>query len=732
MWVGVPALLAGCALFEPINDGQAGRVAAQRIEAADPALAALAEHNREARFDASRSVMDTPARAGSGLVGEVNVGKAMGLPGTPALPGRPRGEPVKLEFNDASLKDIVTVFLHDYLKQPYSFQDSFTDRKVNLYFNATATREDLIQLFDALLENYGVKLRYSGGVYLVGSSDDKEKGKSSPLQQPSPLGIGDTVALLRLNFIDAKDFLNLAKQVAKYPEKIVALPGNALVVNSTSGDARAVKALLEDLDVPAFAGKFILVYAPRFLSAASLVAMLDSAQMQLVGNAQGAGKQFESKQIPDTERVVVVAANRAARDLVVQLLAQSDVVDANHRRVFQYPLATQTAADILPNLTTLLKAVVKSPTEVNVVADKTSNSLFIYASPEEYAEIRKLLERMDFRPPAVQIDMVIAEVTLSSEMQYGVEWFLQRTGAIDASIGTYFGPPITDAGNNLLGTAVSLVRGVDKYATLQLLGSQTSFSLLSNPKIVVRNGATAMIAVGSEQPVIKSKTLNNAAAGANTVVEPEYKKIGLEMKVTPYISAENTVRLVIKVKDTAITGNVTLSSTTDVYPVLSNRELETDLVTEDGRTIFLGGIRRQDKTDNGSKVPGLGDLGNGIGALFRNKDMKDSGQELIILATPTIILDQQGADTVTRALLRASHLELTPLRAIDGSTPLAAVAPAAPAAAARAIAAPMVSASAAAGEAAAASPAAVSPAPTMSTMPAMPAAPAAAGQGARR
>lgn len=642
--LAITTALTGCSLFQPIRSDHAGRVAGQAIQERDAELDALPERNREVSRNNDKTVMDAPAREGSGVIGEMDVDKILAKSRGGEGKARGKASAVKLEFEDTSLRDVITVFMRDYLKKPYTFKDTFKDRKVNLFFDAQATHEDLINMFDTLLENYGVRLHYSGGVYLVGSSEDK----GDPMQQPSPLGIGDAVGVIRLKYIDATNFQALAKQVTKNPDKISVLPGNLLVVNSTSSDLRAVRTLLDDIDVPAFSGKLILIYAPRYLAASSLLAVMDSTQTQLLGT-QGASKQFEAKQLGESDRIVIVAANQAARDLVLQLLAQIDVVDANHRRVFQYTLGLQKAGDIVANLNGLIKSVIKGANDITVTPDLVSNSLFIYATPHEYAEIRKLLTSMDYRPPAVQVEIVIAEVQLNEEMRYGVEWYLKKNGATLADATASLGIPtgITPT------FAASIINAANNYATLQLLGSKTSFSLLSNPKIVVRNGATAHINVGSEQPVIKQKT-SVSGTGGQTTVEPEFKKIGLELEVTPTVSANNEVRMIIKLKDTSITGTVTLGGTTDVYPILSNREIMTDLVTADGSTIFLGGIRQQSGSDTASKIPGLGDL-QGAGALFRNKDTVNYGSELIILATPTVILDQQGADIVTKAVLRAAQ-----------------------------------------------------------------------------
>lgn len=641
--------LGACGLTDPLVKNQAGRVADQEFEQRAQ-VQDLAARNRLVRAERDVPIMGTPPREGAGLVGEIDIGKTLGGERTADAGKKSKTSRVKLDFADTSLKEIIVVFMHDYLKKPYSFHDSFKDRKVNLFFDASATHEEVIQLFDTLLDNYGVRLRYNGNTYIIGSADDK----APQGYQPAPHGVGDAIGVFRPSFVEAKDLLQLARQVIKQGDRLSLLPGNVLVLNSTSTELRAVAALVRDVDIPTFANKQILIYVPRYLSAASLLAVLDSYQSQLYGS-QGGAKPFEAKQVPDSERVVIVAANRVARDLIMQFLDQTDVMSASQRRVFQYSLGTQVAAELLPNLTALLKPVLKNQTELNIVADKASNSLFIHASPDEFAEIRKLLARLDFRPPAVQVEVVIANVSLSSNMKLGVEWYLKHTGHLLSDLTAKMGVNTSFTS----GLNFGIVGGGSTYAILQLIGSETSFSLLSSPKIVVKNGSTAKISVGAEQPVIKQKTINNASAGNNTVVEPEYKKIGLDLEVTPFVNQNNEIRMVLKLKDTSITGTTLLGA--DSYPILANRELNTELVTADGTTVFLGGIRKQQASDSSEKIPGLGDIA-GIGALFRTKNNIDEGSELIVFATPSIILDQQGAELVTAAILRAGKREFEDLR----------------------------------------------------------------------
>ncbi len=646
--------LAACGLLDPFVPPAAGQVAEHAVRT-DSELQKLAERNRQLRQENDYGTMGLPARPGSGIIGEIDVTKAVNKSINDSNKGsREKPKHVRLDFDSVSLKDVIVAFMSEYIKAPYSFQDSFRDRNVNLVFDAEATRDEVIGLFESLLDANGVRVRRNGKVYLIGSAEDKgEAGSQGPAATPPGAArIGDSVGLFKLKFLESKDFLGLAKQVVKSTDKLTLLPGNIILANTSNADLRALDSLVKDADVPAFLGKYIIVYSPKFLTAAGLVAVLDSYQTQLTAGAPANVKQFEVKQIPEMERVVIVAANKVSRDLVEGFLKQADVRNGNDRQIFQYPLSMQTATDLAPNLLTLSKAVLRNATEINVLADKTSNSLLIYASPAEFAEIKKLLDRMDRRPPSVQVEVAIAEVRLNNAMRYGVEWYLKSTGNIT-----------TDFATNLIAkdfTNPTFSAGVvhkSNFATLQLLASQTAFSLLSNPKIVVRNGATAKINVGSEEPIPKGKLISGTST--QTAVEVEFKKIGLQLEVTPWVTNNNEVRMVIKVKDDTVSGNKTIDGNS--YPILSNRQLETDLISADGATIFMGGMRRQDANDTQTKVPGAADIPY-LGAAFRAKNQEENGTELIVLATPRLILDQQGADTLLQALLRAANEKFADLK----------------------------------------------------------------------
>lgn len=660
--------LPACAVLDPPPKPrpQAGQLAGDQTPSFAREVAA-ANAAQRAQSDDRRAVMSVPPRPDTGVLAQLDLDRRGNSSLTTAKPGGATGkaEPaITLQFFEPeSLKHIIEVMLRDVLKVPFVFQDGFKDKQVRLFFTANGTREQLIQTFDALIEMQGVKLRYLDGVYFV-TTDEKSRRAQS-----SPHGIGDTTGIVRLRFMEAKEFLPIARQIMQSGDRATLLPGlNSIMLISTGGEIRAVRQLAEELDIPYFEGKSVIVYAPRYLSATAIVTMLDQQQTQLGSTSVAPNRQIEARVVPEQERVIIVTANISARDLAMEILNRVDVPTAQSRRqVFKYPLATQKAADIAATLKSLLAQVMKGvAVPVDPVPDKDSNSLFIFATPEEYAQVRSLIQRLDSRPVAVHIDVTIAEVALNDQVQFGVEWFLRNTlASADVRTSGNF-----NIGRTLANSIDLFVSNKGRFFILQLLGTVTDFSILSSPQLVVKNGYTAKITVGGEEPVIKSRLTTTQTAGGTNLPQTEYanQKVGLELEVTPTVGAGGEVKLTMLLKDTRLGDDKTLSDGT-VQPRLATREVKTEFVAADGATVFIGGVRQRRDQASTSKTPGLGDL-PGLGVLFRNKSDRAEYTEMIVLATPTVIVDQTGADRITRAILNARRDRDTgPLRDAPGAKP---------------------------------------------------------------
>jgi general secretion pathway protein D len=140
--------------------------------------------------------------------------------------------------------------------------------------------------------------------------------------------------------------------------------------------------------------------------------------------------------------------------------------------------------------------------------------------------------------------------------------------------------------------------------------------------------------VGQTVPLITSvryDTLGNAINGI------EYTDVGIILRVTPFITGEGMVELIVSPESSAVspTDSVQIQNAT-FAPVIDKRSADTVVVTPDGQTVIIGGMIQNAKAESESKIPFLGDI-PWLGNLFKRKIKSDLQRELLIFLTPHII-----------------------------------------------------------------------------------------------
>ena len=132
-----------------------------------------------------------------------------------------------------------------------------------------------------------------------------------------------------------------------------------------------------------------------------------------------------------------------------------------------------------------------------MVASKANNSLLIRATPADYERVEATLARLDTAPWQVLIEATIAEVTLTDQLRYGVQYFLQQTASPPASSARRDGllPTPSRPGFNFLFTPGS------SNITIDALSQLTNVKVLSSPSVVVQDNSDAVLTVGQEVPI---------------------------------------------------------------------------------------------------------------------------------------------------------------------------------------------------------------------------------------
>jgi general secretion pathway protein D len=203
------------------------------------------------------------------------------------------------------------------------------------------------------------------------------------------------------------------------------------------------------------------------------------------------------------------------------------------------------------------------------------------------------------------------------------------------------------------GTFLRIVND-DWSATLRALASKGKVEVLSRPSIMARNNQEAVIVVGQEIPFITNSRITDQGQTINTV---SYDNIGIILRVTPFITSEGTVEMIVAPEISSLTDQTIPISNEVSSPVIAKRSAETVVVTPNAKTVVIGGLMETQRVENVKKVPILGDLPI-IGFPFRRTVKSDVKRELLIFLTPYIINRPETlTDVARREVAQTSVLE---------------------------------------------------------------------------
>jgi general secretion pathway protein D len=164
---------------------------------------------------------------------------------------------------------------------------------------------------------------------------------------------------------------------------------------------------------------------------------------------------------------------------------------------------------------------------------------------------------------------------------------------------------------------------------LRALRGSSYSELLSKPRIVTLNGEEAKMLVGERVPYVKAST---ATATGNVLQEVEFVDVGILLKVTPRIIAEENMVII----DVQPEVSEVLDKTIQGVPRIGPREAKTRVAVKNGETVIIGGLIKKDKLWADSGTPLLEKIPL-INLFFKNRTDSKSERELIVFITPHIL-----------------------------------------------------------------------------------------------
>lgn len=302
--------------------------------------------------------------------------------------------------------------------------------------------------------------------------------------------------------------------------------------------------------------------------------------------------------------------------------------------------------------------------KVGVSAVAETNTLLVRATPQSWSSIRDVIEKLDVMPMQVHIEAQVAEVNLTGQLQYGVNWYFENavTTSFNAN-GNGGGPALPSAaGRNIWGDIAGSITnngvgwtflGKNAAAVISALDQVTNIRLLQTPSVFVRNNAEATLNVGSRIP-INSTSINTGLGSDSSFSSVQYIDTGVILKVRPRVTKDGMVFLDI-VQEISTPGArpaaCTAATTTTVNSAACNvdintRRVKTEAAVQSGDTMMLAGLIDDSTSDGSSGVPFLSKLPV-VGALFGQKTRDTTRREVIVLITPSIVRNPQEARNLT-------------------------------------------------------------------------------------
>jgi general secretion pathway protein D len=294
-------------------------------------------------------------------------------------------------------------------------------------------------------------------------------------------------------------------------------------------------------------------------------------------------------------------------------------------------------------------------TKLSIIANKETNSIIIYATPEEFKEIYRIIKELDIVREQVLIEALIVEISADKSWTFGIDWMIGGTSG-----GNSFGgssimgtPPNFNANSTYLpsgktsalplnqGFQIGFLSGKDAlgFALLSLSETDKNFNVLSTPQLLTVDNHEAELNIGSEIPVTANTRISDTGTQFSTY---EYKSVGIKLKITPHITKSSSITLDLYQEANDVLG----AATSTTLPTLTKRDIQTKVTVIDGKTVVIGGLIKNNKSVEETKVPLLGDIPI-LGWLFKRQSVSYTKSNLLVFITPHIVTKPERIDAIT-------------------------------------------------------------------------------------
>jgi len=585
------------------------------------------------------------------------------------------GRQVTMDFRNVEIATLVK-FIGELTGKNFVV-DERVRGKVTVISPSKISVAEAYKVFESILEVHGYATVPAGKVIKVVPATEARGKSIDTVVGTKGLPTADTMItqVIPVQHAPVNDIKNLfTPLVSKNSLLVTYQPTNTLIVTDVVSNINRLLTILKEVDIPGYALELAVIplqYASAEAVARELKTLFETKTVRGAPRPKVEEVEIstpeELKLIPDerTNSLIVLASAQTIRMLRGVIAKLDTEVPRGRGNIHVYYLQHAVAEDLAAILSGMARevgegaqagagpAATKLPVlgeKISVLAEKTTNSLIITASPQDFAVLEEVIKKLDIVRAQVYVEALIAEVTLDKVKNLGVEWNVTadaRKGEYRQYGGTDFGMIDALQEGALSGLLMAVTKGYigsgdvpDIKALVQFYSGDTDVNILSAPRLLTTDNEEAEIIVGEERPFLKSSQLSE---GGSTLQTWDYKDVGITLKLTPHISKGKLLRLEIFAEIKSFVEN---AEGLEGAVITTKRQATTSVVVEDGSTVVLAGLIRDDVIGGISKVPILGDIPL-LGWLFKSRTQSKIKTNLLIFITPRVVTSAADLKKIT-------------------------------------------------------------------------------------
>lgn len=552
--------------------------------------------------------------------------------------------------------------------------------KVTVVSKATGqmSPDEIYRVFLSILAVHGFAAIESGNVIKI-IPDATAKQSATPVIKRLPQDSDEMVTqVITVNNVNAAQLVPILRPLVDQQGHLAAYAAtNVVIISDRASNVRRILKLIERIDLESDDEVEVVPLQYAYASEVMrLLSNLDSAN-------QGKTPTTDTVKFSADERTnsIIMSGERSKRIRYRAIITHLDTPvqqNGNTQVVYLKYAEAKNIAEILGKVGKDLQQSEPKPagassgggqnSSLNIQADESANALVITASTAVMKSLKSVIQQLDIPRAQVHIEAIIAEVSLDTSKELGVQWVIDGSNKDQPSLVTNFSGSGTGIGaiaGGAIGDGLSLgigrVRdsGISFVSLIRALSGDAKSNLLSTPSIVTLDNQEAEIVVGRNVPFVTGEYSNTGTGGSN-VANPfrtiERQDIGVSLKVKPQINEGDAITLQLEQE----VSDINSSSTGAVDLVTNKRSLKTTVQIGDGELLVLGGLIDDTVIESEQKVPGLGDVPI-LGSLFRSNRSQRVKRNLIVFIRPTIIKDASLARALSTNRynrIRQDQLEL--------------------------------------------------------------------------